>query len=207
MREFDQFTDNQSGAIDMYERDQEKSDQFKKKTPQWVKLISIILITAIGISLAYLVFVHPINKLKISVLLCDNYTIKMIIPGGITSETTSIYVDGNIIKYNDQYYEIDGDDVYTYRKNSNGEWKREKSDDFVSSKYAEELLKRRNYRRVKGRLFAWEIKDEVDLGDIWSAGIESYDGKMSIVIYYALEKAYIQFTNFGKTKLTPPWQK
>ena len=211
MNEFNKFCVNRPSEIENYDAYQSKLDEVREgKTPRWVKIISIILLIALGLSLAYVIFVHPINKLKLRFLIYDSFTLEIIIPGFGIYTTREIQVDGNIMKYGDQYYEIDGNEIYTYHKNFKGEWQKIKSDDFndpESTRIAEKILKRSNYRHAKGRLFAWKIKDNVDLGnDIQSAGIELYEGKIAIVLSYRSVKGYMHFTDFGKVKLTPPWE-
>ncbi len=197
------------GAIEAYEKSEETKEN--KKTPLWVKIIAIILLIALGLSLEYFLLLHPINKLKLRFLLYDNFTIEIIVPNvGLYPKKATIYVDGNIMLFNDTYYEIDDGEIYTYHKDFNGNWQKQKSEDFSASDNKEimyKLFNRRNYKRSKDDLYSWVTKDNVDLGEIGRAGIERYEGNIAIVLYVGIAtKIYMCFTDFGKTHLTPPWQ-
>ena len=101
--------------------------------------------------------------------------------------------------------------IYSYSKDENGNWQRTllELDTFLI--VDPELLDRSNYRRVKGKLFVWELKPEIaqEMDDISNIRLKRVGGNIAIVgeVYRNDGRLYemsISFSKFGFTFIDPP---
>lgn len=218
MDTLDRFVDEQRrGATEIYEEKRVYVDEIKKrKAPLWERIISCILLVALGISFVYIFLLHPVTKIKVKMFLVRNYTIEIRVGHGPWSESIWIKVDGNIMKIESTssqidttYYEFDGKMIYKYTMNYGDTWTKElySRDALFSEEYnlGKEILKRRNYRRVKGHFFLWEIKDDVDIGTL-STVLSGYsEGRASLFLESKL--VVLSIIDLGRTKINIPWEK
>jgi hypothetical protein len=176
------------------------------------KIVAIILIAALILTIIY-ALLHPIDKINLKLFLFDNCTIQVV----TTSfgeyeeyETKDVLIDGNLIKVGDEYYEIDGDMVYTYVKIEEDTWQRRPTDEKLTKhlEYANKLLDKNSYKKVKGKLFAWRLKNSVaeTISELSSITLEKDGGKIAIMGNGYGEKISLRFTRFGKTEIDPPWE-
>lgn len=66
----------------------------------------------------FYVFLHPIDKIRVKFFFTCSCTIQ--VRGEGAYKDHDILIDGKFIKINSEYYEIDGDDIYVYRKGKKG---------------------------------------------------------------------------------------
>ncbi len=181
---------------------------------KWILLIVLVL------GFVYTVLIHPVNKLKLRILLGDSYTMNLKAFNYNTFAWQSvgqIKVDGNLIyiSYNGNriYYEVDGETIYEY-KMIDGGWEKEKIDEqIIAFGDSEEdavdlsvLLDRRNYRWAKEKLFVCRIKDGVDIGQFDKVEFYRVGGKYEMKLYIDGNSATIVFEDIGKTQINPPWK-
>jgi hypothetical protein len=140
--------------------------------------------------------------------------------GGGGMADAKIKVDGNLISVEDRYggakyYETDGERIYTY-ESENGEWKRKdtgKSEIPIgtgdgASISISELLDKKNYERVEGKMFEYRAR-ESELGGLRDVKFSRVDGKYRITGtiengYYDISISFT-FERIGMTRVTPPW--
>lgn len=177
-------------------------------TPMY-KILTITLIVVLLLTAVY-AFLHPVNKIKLRFLLYRSFTIEVVATSYGQYQTKDILVDGNLINFEDEYYELDGDKIFKYVKTGKNTWKRIASDEEWTKdvELGEILLDKGNYKRVKGRLFAWRLKNSVaeTVDDLSSITIERDAGKIAIVGYKNGVKISMRFIMFGKTSIDPPWE-
>ena len=114
-----------------------------------------------------------------------------------------------MIKVGDDYYEIDGDKIYTYVKIEEDTWQRRPVEELTSHlESANKLLDKSSYKKVKGKLFAWRLKNSVaeTISELSSITLEKDGGKIAIMGNGYGEKISLRFTRFGKTEIDPPWE-
>ena len=176
--------------------------------------------------------IHPLNKIKLKYALTHNYTITVSIRpiGPITNafvvSDKEIFVDGNWMQvgktdylfYNNvKYYEFRDGVTYRYYKDMYDEWQKEiyefnsikDIDDILDA----DLLDRNNYKRAKGKLFVWELKDGVERTisnhSATNIQVRRFEGDVAIVgeTYVSGQKCEIavRFSHFGFTKIKFPW--
>ena len=175
------------------------------------KIVSIILIAVLILTAVY-TFLHPIDKLKLKLFLFRSYTIEVAASSFGEYQAESLCVDGNLIKVGADYYEIDGDMIYKYVNIGKNTWHRIPADEEWTEddlELGDKLLDKNNYKRVKGRLFAWRLKNSVaeTIDDLSSITLERDGGKIAIVGYYYGVRISLRFTLFGRTRIDPPWEK
>lgn len=206
---FNMIRDQQSIAV----CEMPLSDQDKVRESTYsplLKIVSVFLIIAVILSTVY-IFMHPINKIKIKFFLFRNCTIEVSATNYFGYASEKVLIDGNLIKAGNAYYEIDGDTVYKYEKIGKNTWRRAPADEeFLDddNEFASTLLDRGNYKRVKGRLFAWRLKNSVadTVDELSSVTLERDGGKISIIGYSDGIKVYLRFKLFGRTRINPPWE-
>jgi len=192
------------------------------------RIIVWLLIAAIAIYLLYVTLVHPLDRLKLQMLVGKNYTIS-VYTEGYREPTATVKVDGDLMFVSSfamgtYYYEIDGTKTYRYSYLTDGEWQKEEVDT-VSLFFTEEqdngelpfseLLKSRNYKKMPGRIRAYRIKDKVDIGELDAVELYCAKGEYKIRGAYGLDFSgspshtafYIIFDDFGETEITLPWEK
>ena len=176
------------------------------------KIVSIILIVILLLSLVY-AFLHPIYKLKLKIFLFNSCTLEATATGYgsyMLYQKEDILIDGNLMKVGSDYYELDGGVMYKYVETGKNTWKRIPADEewVEDSEVGEKLLDRNSYKRIKGRLFAWRLKNSVaeTIDDLSSITLERDAGKIAIKGYNSGVHISIRFTRFGRTKIDPPWE-
>ena len=187
---------------------QENVDRVRNKSPL-PKIVSIILIVALILTGIY-TLLHPIHKIMLKFFLFRNCTIEVVATAWMEHETRDVLIDGNFIKVGADYYEVDGNMVYKYVKIGNNTWKRIASDEKWTEdvELGSKLLDKNNYKRVKGKLFTWRLKNSVaeTIDEISSITLERDAGKIAIVGYRNGVKISLRFTLFGRTKIELPWE-
>ena len=183
---------------------------FKDILNRFVKrLPKILLILLLSLTVFY-IFLHPIDKIRVKFFLTRNCTIQ--VRGEGAYKDHDILIDGKFIKIGSEYYEIDGDDIYVYRKGNKGEWQRNlySNVDAFAEKVGlgDPLFKARNYKSVKGKLFTWELNtDAVELNrDFSNVTLQREDGVISLVSYEGRERVAMRFCRFGTTHIDLPWE-
>ena len=173
------------------------------------KIVSIILIVALILTGIY-TLLHPIHKIMLKFFLFRSCTIEVVATAWMEHETEKVRIDGNFIKVGADYYEVDGNTVYKYIKIGNNTWKRIASDEEWTEdvELGSKLLDKNNYKRVKGKLFTWRLKNSVaeTIDEISSITLERDAGKIAIVGYRNGVKISLRFTLFGRTKIELPWE-
>lgn len=173
------------------------------------KIVSIILIVVLILTGIY-TLLHPIHKIMLKFFLFRNCTIEVVATTFGGYETRDVLIDGNMIKGGTDYYEVDGNTVYKYVKIGNNTWKRIASDEEWTEdvELGSKLLDKNNYKRVKGKLFTWRLKNSVaeTIDEISSITLERDAGKIAIVGYRNGVKISLRFTLFGRTKIEMTWE-
>ena len=190
---------------------QDKTAKARNYTP-FPKIVSILLIVALILTVVYSLL-HPIYKINLKFSLFDNCTIQVVSTKFSTSfktpKTKDILIDGNLIKIGDEYYEIDGDMIYTYVKIEEDTWQRRPVEELTEHlEAANKLLDKNSYKRVKGKIFTWRLKNSVaeTIKGLSSITLERDGGKIAIVGNGYGEQIALRFMKFGKTKIDPPWE-
>ena len=172
------------------------------------KIVAIILIAALILTAIY-ALLHPIDKINLNFFLFDNCTVQVVTTSFGEYNTKDVHIDGNLIKVGDDYYEIDGDKIYTYVKIEEDTWQRRPVEELTSHlESANKLLDKSSYKKVKGKLFAWRLKNSVaeTISELSSITLEKDGGKIAIMGNGYGEKISLRFTRFGKTEIDPPWE-
>ena len=191
------------------------------KPPLLLKIIALVLAVALVVVLAFSIFVHPIDKLKLALALGKNCEINMVAYGAFDKEEIIIKVDKNYFSMkivgsqDEEYYLVKGDTVYKYEQDKNGEWEKVLFDEDLLEDGLdfEVLFDRRNYERVKGWGSVWRLKEGVAFGDYDTVEFCREKGKYKInatdaysignTTYYM--RLTITIGNIGKTEVTLPW--
>ena len=184
-----------------------------------VRIVAIVLLVAFTLYLLWAVFVHPINKLKLRLLVTQSCTMTVYAQyyhqGVLQAATAVVRVDGDLIatassEYSKPegwtYYRLDGDEVYVYEPTL-GTWADGTvalGDIGIMSDEYETLLDRRSYERVKGRLFRWQLKDGVDVQGMWNVQFGREAGRLALTWNEAGVKYTITFKAFGTTRVELP---
>ncbi len=196
-----------------------------KKAPKYALAVFLVL------SICYS-FIHPLNRVKIKYALTHNYKITVSvrpispITNTFVVSDKEVLIDGEWMQigatdylFYDKvtYYEFKDNVTYRYYKDMYGEWQKE-TYEFNSIKDIDdildaELLDRNNYKRAKGKLFVWELKDGVDRmianHSATNIQVRRFEGDVAIVgeTYVSGQKCEIavRFSGFGFTKVDFPW--
>ena len=206
------------------------------KTQNFLNLLrKIVPICALAIflilSICYIA-IHPLDKIKLRYALADNFTMKISVrPASplehsfLSSDTEKI-VDGDLMQVNwsyaldrtTNYYKYESEGVYEYYTNEHGYWRHQLVDPDASGildyMIDEELLDPDNYKRVKGKLFEWELKEDVyknlDKYILSNIRLKRAEGYVSIVGETKLNGGEcivtISFRKFGGSKVKPLWE-
>ena len=195
------------------DKDREYND---KRTSLTFKIVKWALVVAVLLYLLYTVCVHPVDKLRLGIALGGSCEIRILVYQGLGSGEATLKIDGNLMSITQghsgstEYYEIDGDSIYTYELSSNGEWKRvfvSSASESVTGNAFINILKGKNYERKEGSFSSYRIKDDVDIGSFKKVEFQRTGGKPVLTIsdydhtYYTLI-----FNRIGITRVTPPWK-
>ena len=189
---------------------QEHMDKIRNNSPL-PEIVSVVLIIVLIFTAIY-ASLHPIHKVLFKFFVFRNCTIEIDIQNTwIGSETKKVLIDGNLINLGGDYYEVDGNEVYKYIKTGKCTWERIPADEeewTENSELGNTLLDKNNYKRVKGELFAWRLKNSVaeTIDELSSITLRRDAGKIAIVGYYNGVKIAFLFALFGRTKIDPPWE-
>ena len=212
MENFDRITKiREQQPIPDYEIPSARDDVAKVRARLlFPKILSILLIAVLVLTVVY-AFLHPTNKVKVKFFLFRNCTIQVVAQGMGGYETQKIRIDGNLIQVGDaRYYEIDGDTVYEYVKTGKNTWIRIPTDDYQAEdlELGNQLMDRKSYKRVKGKLFTWRLKNSVaeTVDGLSSINLKRDAGKIAIVGYSGGAQVTMCFTRFGRTHIDPPWE-
>ena len=185
----------------------------EKNNSPLLKVVSIILIVILIVSLiltTIYALLHPIDKIMFKFLLYRNCTIEVVASTWDKQEKKELYIDGNLIMFGEDYYEVDGDTVYTYVKTGKYTWQRIPvyDEEEVSLELGNKLFDKSNWKRVKGSLYTWRLKNSVakTIDEISSITIGMDGGKIAIMGYSYGAKISLRYTKFGRTKIEPPWE-
>jgi hypothetical protein len=192
-----------------------------------VRILALILAVLFALYLLYAIFVHPVNKLNFRLLLQQNCTMTLHISlrhgHGHVSGQTEMLLDGNLIAIAESYYtdpysyvyiEMNGDEIMVHDFVL-GDWDHMDYEEYLlrngesaaSDGYFQKLFDRRNYERVRGKLFTWKIKDDVDMGYMRDVQFRRKAGKFTFSWKDAVESEYmIVFESFGRAKIERIWE-
>ena len=212
MENFDRITKiREQQPIPDYEAPSARDDAAKVRAcTLFPRILSLLLIAALVLTVVY-VFLHPINKVKVKFFLFRNCTIQVVAKGLGEYETKKIRIDGNLIQVGGaRYYEVDGDTIYEYVRTGEKTWLRIPADDEWTEdlESGEKLLDKSNYKKVKGKLFTWRLKNSVaeTVHGLSSINLKRDGGKIAIVGYSFGAQVTLRFTLFGRTHIDPPWE-
>lgn len=210
---------------------QKETTKFEAITSWICKIIGWVVLGVFLLCLLFFILVHPADRLKLCIFLSGgNFTIDVSAQfsyydgsyGVNRNQTISkIKVDGNLIcvtggSNRETYYEVDGETIYVYKQNENGEWTRTTATGQIpivgtssgNDATLSVFMDRKNYER--GELFRYRIKDGVNIGVYDEAHIQQwgtkYEIKASQKIYQGDVLVTMSFGRFGITKLTLPWE-
>ena len=206
-------------------KDAPKEDVQPEKTslqsqPLMIKIIAWAAIFAIVVGFLFGIFVHPIDKLNLALLLGGSCEMKITVKNSFDSEEASLKVRGKYICYEregeaPEYYELDGNIIYTYEKTENGEWKKVPvmGGSFAGGFYNDSLLNKDNYEKVDGASRVYRVKDAYkgtadEINFSRSGGkyqIQSIDWISVGNVKYATYTT-ITFEKIGGVRVTPPWK-
>lgn len=181
--------------------------------PAGVLLIFIILGFLLQFVVAFYANTHPLDRILLKMALMKNYTVTMT----VGTKSVAMQVDGNVMYYNDRYYETVGEDIYEYYVYENGKWARRKLSSNavtggVDSSLIETILDKENYQMKLFNIGEFKLQDNLhpnDIHDISTTvafGQLNCSGKIFIQQYFGMitETVYIRISDFGKNKLELP---
>ena len=173
------------------------------------KVIVFILLGVIVLRLLFGLCVHPINQLKVRLLLTDRYmmTIKTwySLPVHVRCDGNSILIENSLGEI--AYYTI-GDEKTDYEKNFWEAWKNPQAYGFslngqnTSPDMA--LFDRSNYQRVWNEWQTWELKDGVELGAYEEVKVKTRFGRVVMHVTTSEATFYITFHHWGIVSVDPP---
>lgn len=191
------------------------------RVPLPARIAALVAVVAIAVGLLFAIFVHPIDKLNLALLLGGSCEMKITVKNSFDSEEASLKVRGKYICYEregkvPEYYELDGNIIYTYEKTDDGEWKKVPvmGGSFADGLYNGSLLNKDNYEKAKGASRVYEVKDahkgtHDEITFSRSGGkyqIEAIDWTAVGNVKYATYTT-ITFEKIGGVRVTPPWKK
>lgn len=176
-----------------------------------MRVVAILLLTVFGLFLLYSLFVHPVNKLKLRLLLTKNVTMKIQASYGEQHETVIVKVDGNLIAVGDSqfepihytYYKIEQDTIYAYNEFT-ADWEPQDQSLLAGSEEFRQLFIADNYKRVKGRLRTWQLKEDVRIDGMQNVRFQRKAGKFTISYQNGLVSCSIVFEKFGRSSIALP---
>ena len=201
-------------------------DSFRKKVP--ICILAVLL----ALLICYIA-IHPLNKIKLRYALADNFTMKISVrpasplEHSFLSSDTEVIVDGDLMQVNrtyaldesTYYYKLESDGIYQYYTNEHGNWRHElihsDTSRILDIIIGAELLDRDNYKRVEGKLFTWELKENtdkpIDRYIVSGIMVKRVRGYISIVGEARLNGGEcditVSFEKFGSSDVKPLWEK
>lgn len=182
--------------------------------PAGVLLIFIILGFLLQFVVAFYANTHPLDRILLKMALTENYTVTMT----VGTKSVAMQVDGNVMYYNDRYYETVGEDIYEYYVYANGKWARRKlssnsTTGGVDSSLIETILDKENYQMKLFNIGEFKLQENLHPNDIHHITTAVYFGQL-----YCSGRAYVQYNyvqqqeiiveikigDFGKNKLELP---
>ena len=207
------------------------------KTQNFLNLLrKIVPICALAIllilSICYIA-IHPLDKIKMRYALADNFTMKISVrpasplEHSFLSSDTEVIVDGDLMQVkrtyaldeNTYYYKLESDGIYQYYTNEHGNWRHElihpDTSRILDIIIGAELLDSDNYKRVEGKLFTWELKENadkpIDRYIVSGIMVKRVRGYISIVGEARLNGGEcditVSFEKFGSSDVKPLWEK
>ena len=192
-----------------------------------VRILAFVLVVVFALYLLYAIFVHPVNKLNFRLLLQQNCTMTLHISlrhgHGHVSGQTEMLLDGNLLAIAESYYTDPYSYVYIEMSDDEimvhdfvlGDWDHIDYETYLlmngesdtSNDAFIKLFDRRNYERVKGKLFTWKIRDDVDTGYMHDVQFRRKAGKFTISWKDQVASEYmIVFESFGRAKIERIWE-
>jgi len=196
-----------------------------KKAPKCI--LAIVLLLS-----AFYILIHPLDRIKLKYFLTHDFTITVSrrpvapITNTFVVSDKEIFIDDNWMQVGETdylfhddvtYYEFKDGKTYRYYKDMYGEWQKEtcelSSIKDINDIFDSELLDRKNYKRVKGKLFVWQLKDGsskiISGHSVSNIRLRRYEGSIAIVgdTYSGGQKCelVVRFHGFGFTDVTLPW--
>ena len=189
------------------------------------RVLGWILLGAFLLYVLFSLLVHPIDRLKLNIFFSGgNYTIDLAgtirYSDGIRNYVVNNYplgkiqVDRNLVCVTDRsgdeiYYLLEGETVYVYTQDADGNWNRKesaKSLPVVGTSFGDAIMDRKSYER--GELFRYHTKEGIDTGSYDEIYIQQWGLKYEMEARNADGSvvATMTFGSFGTTKITPPWE-
>ena len=210
MKEIDYLNKNRvKDAYNIEEANLPKPTDKIRKIRDYSKVGKTILIVLLIVFAIYLCL-HPVDKLKVKMFLFRNCTVEARIVGDINNrESVIMKISGNTIKIGQTYYSVSENTVYCHYRYNYG-WKREEVSEDSSIRSSEEfskyILNVNNYERVKGKLFEWKLKDNIDTGEYKNFTIKRVKGHIAFCFEYEGEEFCMMFKYFGLSWFYKPWK-
>ena len=178
----------------------------------------VLLVALVGYTM-----LHPVDKVKTMLFLTRNCTLEVVVRernavGGWRKigEQEMLRIDGDWILYAGRYYRVEDGKLCCYYQNDRGYWQRELSQEIGGSDKNDVTglgwLDKSNWKRVKGKLFVWELTDDTAnvFDGLTNVRIKRDGLKIAIVGEMIRgDKTYqvaIRFTKFGITNIKLPWK-
>ena len=190
------------------------------------KVVSLLLVLAMCTSLL-MAFTscsakHPIDEFKIKMVKANSYQMVITMSDIPLFGTISLVakVDGNIqytpafMFQGEQYTETDGDVKYTYTKDDDGNWTKEKGDaddddsDFFGSEEMKEIFNSENYEKVEGKENTYKQKSDVEFDEFEDVTITIEEDSCTIEGKVTSDgmtcKMKVEISKIGEIELTLP---
>ena len=206
---------------------QTKQEQAIKSPPLAFTIVFWVIVGIAVLALLIHFLFHPIDRLKLGMLLTQSYEITVSAKPNGVNPTTHVLTDRDVIcviykgpydlpfgmglSPDRVYYESTKDGVWKYSHYPNGEWKRKQTDlaqitlgTGTDSADLEVLLDKRNYKRnlIFGNSFS--LKDDVEIDGLIGATFYKSEDGYTLQLITERGTAYILFTNVGRTRVTVP---
>lgn len=189
----------------------------RKKLPQFLKIVLCILLVGIILHCLYVMAVNPVAQLNRRLDAAQSCRIR--IEAVVITESADVVleIDGNLIAMTPngdasktEYFDLEDGVLYTYVSDSKGRWTRvESSEEFDIAdedlEMFEALFNPDNYERMKGSLFTWKHKDDVDVDGIGGVEVRRVLGRYTFKFGMQGCLMTMTFLQIG-TKLDRPWE-
>lgn len=179
----------------------------------FLKIIAIVLASLLLTLFLRSVFINPMAEFTFSTGIAQSCRIRIVSEGLYSDlrKESVVKVDGNLISIDDnKYYEIGGNTVYEHYQAFNGTWI---TNNIVGEAFelggdsaTQNLFNYKSYEKKPGKIFAWQIKQGVDVGDFRNVELTRKGGKTVIIAYVEMTKITITLDRIGRTKVDTPWE-